>query len=97
MSMALMRGGKVTHINGTAVVSPGGGLTTINGQESARIIAHNADATNILQISFDGGKTFFNVRPLSTVDLPVQALMKDVKVQSSAATVAYQLLWISVV
>ena len=97
MSMALTRGGKATHINGTAVVAPGAFLVGLNGQESARILVHNADATNVLQISFDAGKTFFSVRPLTTIDLPVQAQMKDVKVQSSAATVAYQILWISVV
>ena len=97
MSMALTRGGKATHINGTAVVAPGAALVTLNVQESARIVIHNADATNILQVSFDAGKNFFNVRPLGTVDLPVQVQMKDVRVQSSAATVAYQILWISVV
>lgn len=96
MSMALTRGGKATHINGTATTTPAA-LVANNSQESARIIVNNTDATNLLQLSFDGGVTFFNVRPNSTVDLPIQTLMKDVRVRSSAATVAYQILWISVV
>jgi len=96
MSMALMRGGKATHINGTATTTAAV-IPALTPQESAYLHLFNEDATNSLLISFDAGRTFFAIRPQQTISTPIQARVGDVRVQSSAATVAYRILWISVV
>lgn len=98
MGAPFPNGGKPQHLNGTATTTPatiGPNAPALASQESATLVVTNTDATNNLLLSFDGGVNFFTVRPATTVTLPVG--VKSAVVKSSAASVVYSILWISVV
>lgn len=93
MGAPLSQGGRVKHINGTAVVTAAN--TEKQATESSWLSIFNADATNNLLVSFDEGKTFATVRPVTRLEGPFA--VRQLSVKSSAATVAYEILHTSVV
>lgn len=93
MGAPLANGGRVKHINGTATVTAA--KTEFQATESSWLSIFNADATNNLLVSFDGGTLFTTVRPTTRLEGPFA--VKQLSVKSSAATVAYEILHTSVV
>ena len=62
---------RATHFNGSASVA--GDKVATNKGLGVRLIIRNVDAAEDLEISFNGGRTFFTVGgPGASLDLPVR-------------------------
>ena len=73
------------HYNGTATTTPT--RVDLRKGPSQRFVITNTGATNALQISFDGGRTFFSIAPGAT--LREDILCHFFFIQSGAATTTY--------
>lgn len=87
---AIPHGGEASHINGSATTSPA--TLPEKGSASTWLSVCNADATNNLLVSFDGGTNFTTIFPKTRLEGPFK--VKSLTLKSSSSTVAYEILFV---
>lgn len=95
MGAPLANAGRVKHVNGSATTVAA--ETEKQASEPAWLVVNNPDLTNNLLVSFDGGAFFFTIRPGLRLEGPFGLGQKSLHLKTSAGTIAYEILWTSVV
>lgn len=81
-----VRAGRIQHANGTATTTPA--KVSVKRGVAQWIRIGNLDATNNLEVSFDGGTNYYTIEP-GDPPFEADALFHFFYVRSSAATVDY--------
>ena len=86
--MSATRPMRMEHHNNLGGVNTDGEKVSVNRGIGQYIRITNLDATNNLEVSFNGGRDYHSIPPASPT-MEVYALFHFIRVRSSASTVPY--------